>query len=52
MSLVLYPVFVHLYLECIYKGYEKEGIYYFVFIFKGKLFDYIYKHKTIQYLYL
>lgn len=25
LSLVLYPVFVHLYLECVYKGYETEA---------------------------
>ena len=28
LAMVLYPMFVHMYLELVYKGSEKEGKYY------------------------
>ena len=28
LAMVLYPMFVHMYLELVYKGSEKEGEYY------------------------
>lgn len=39
MSLVLYPLFVHLYLEQVYKGLEDEGNIPFISLFLPLLVD-------------
>ena len=49
LSLVLYPVFVHLYLECVYKGYESEAERFFV---KFSAFQESYRQEDLEKLHL
>jgi len=49
LSLVLYPVFVHLYLECVYKGYETEAERFFS---KFSAFQESYRKEDLEKLHL